>query len=53
MTFVPCQPCFFLFVRLKIKLIGHHFATIEVIKEELQAVLNTLTVHKFQNAFKK
>jgi hypothetical protein len=38
---------------LKIKLKGHHFDTIEVIKEELQAVLNTLTEHKFQNAFKK
>jgi hypothetical protein len=43
----------FLFFQLKIKLNGHHFDTIEVIKEEPQAVLNTLTGHDFQDAFKK
>jgi hypothetical protein len=38
---------------LKIKLEGCRFDTNEVIKEESQAVLNTLTEHKFQDAFKK
>jgi hypothetical protein len=38
---------------LKIKLSGPHFDTIEVIETELQAVLNTLTEHDFQGAFKK
>jgi hypothetical protein len=37
---------------LKIKLKGHHFDTIEVIEAESQAVLNTLTEHDFQDAFK-
>jgi hypothetical protein len=37
---------------LKIELKGHHFDIIEVIEAELQAVLNTLTEHYFQNAFK-
>jgi hypothetical protein len=36
---------------LKIKLKGHHFDTTEVIEAELQAVLNTLTEHNFQDAF--
>jgi hypothetical protein len=36
---------------LKIKLKGHHFDTIKVIKAELQGVLNTLTEHHFQDAF--
>jgi hypothetical protein len=31
---------------------GHHFDTIEVIDAESQAVLNTLTEHDFQDAFK-
>jgi hypothetical protein len=35
------------------KLKGHHFDTVKVIKAELQAVLNTLTEHNFQDAFKK
>jgi hypothetical protein len=35
------------------KLKGRHFDTIEVIDAELQAVLNTLTEHDFQDAFKK
>jgi hypothetical protein len=38
---------------LKIKLLGRHFDTIEVIESELQAVLNTLTEHDFEDAFKK
>jgi hypothetical protein len=38
---------------LKIKLKGLCFDTIDVIKEESQAVLNTLTQHDFQDAFKK
>jgi hypothetical protein len=32
---------------------GSHFDTIDVIKAESQAVLNTLTEHDFQDAFKK
>jgi hypothetical protein len=38
---------------LKIKLRGLHFDTTEVIGAESQAVLNTLTEHDFQDAFKK
>jgi hypothetical protein len=38
---------------LKIKLKSHHFYTIEVIKVESQAMLNTLIEHDFQDAFKK
>jgi hypothetical protein len=34
---------------LKIKLKGRHFDTIEVMEAELQAVLNTLTQHNFQD----
>jgi hypothetical protein len=37
---------------LKIKLKSRHFNTTVVIKAELQAVLNTLTEHGFQDAFK-
>jgi hypothetical protein len=36
-----------------IKLKGRHFDTTEVIEAESQAVLNTLTEHDFQDAFKK
>jgi hypothetical protein len=32
---------------------GRRFGTIEVIEAESQAVLNTLTEHNFQDAFKK
>jgi hypothetical protein len=32
---------------------GRHVYTIEVIKAESQAVLNTLTEHDFHDAFKK
>jgi hypothetical protein len=38
---------------MKIKLKGHHFDTIEMFEVEWQAVLNTLTEHKFQDAFRK
>jgi hypothetical protein len=38
---------------LKIKPKGRHFDTIEVNKTESQAVLNSLTEHDFQDAFKK
>jgi hypothetical protein len=44
---------FSLFPRLKIKLKGRHFNTIEVIKTKSQAVWNTPRKHDFQNAFKK
>jgi hypothetical protein len=37
---------------LKIKLKVRHFDTIEVLEAESQAVLNTLTEHGFQDAFK-
>jgi hypothetical protein len=43
----PCD--FFLFSQLK----GCHFDTIEAIKAEFQAVLNTVTEQNFQDAFKK
>jgi hypothetical protein len=35
-----------------IKLKGCHFDTTEIIEAESQAVLNTLTDHDFQDAFK-
>jgi hypothetical protein len=38
---------------LKIKLKGCHFHTVEAIEAKSQAVLNTLTEHDFQDAFKK
>jgi hypothetical protein len=38
---------------LKIKPKGRRFDTIEVIEAESQGVLNTLTEHDFQDAFKK
>jgi hypothetical protein len=50
-----CRPnlsYFSLFPRLKMKLKGRHFDTIEVIETESQRMLNTLTEHKFQDAFK-
>jgi hypothetical protein len=48
----PTHPTI-LFPRFKIKLKGSHFDTIEVMEAESQAVLNTLTEHGFQDAFKK
>jgi transposase len=60
MTVIPHPPyspdlasATFLFPQLKIKLKGPHFDTVEVIESESQAVLNTLTEHNFQDAFKK
>jgi hypothetical protein len=38
---------------MKIKLKGRHFDTTEVMEAGSQAVLNTLTKHDFQDAFKK
>jgi hypothetical protein len=38
---------------LKIKLRGRYFDTTEVIRAELQAVMNTLTEHDFQDGLKK
>jgi hypothetical protein len=43
----------FLFPRLKIKLKGRHFDTVEVIEAELRAMLSTLTEHDFQKRLKK
>jgi hypothetical protein len=37
---------------MEIKLKGRHFDIVEVMEAELQAVLNTLTEHGFQDAFK-
>jgi hypothetical protein len=51
MAVVPHPPNFFLVPRLKIKLKGRHFNTIEVIGAESQAVLNTLREHYCQDAF--
>jgi hypothetical protein len=39
--------------QLKIKLKGRHFDTTEVIKAESQAVMNILSEHDFQDAFKR
>jgi hypothetical protein len=60
-TVVPHPPCspdlppcgFSLFPRLKMKVKGHYFDILKVIKEESQVVLNTLTELNFQDAFKK
>jgi hypothetical protein len=59
MTVFPHQPhspdlapCYFSqFSRLKTKLKGRHFDTVEVMEAELQAVLNSLTEHDFQHTF--
>jgi hypothetical protein len=50
-TVVP-DPPYVLFSRLKKKLKGRHFDAIEVMEPESQAVLNSLTEHNFQGAFK-
>jgi hypothetical protein len=52
MTVVLHPTYFSLFPRLKVKLKSHHVDTNEVIEAETQAVLNTLTEHDFQDAFK-
>jgi hypothetical protein len=46
------NPTVLCFPRLKIKLKGRHFDTTELMKAESQAVLNSLTEHDFQDAFK-
>jgi hypothetical protein len=48
----PHPPYFSLFPRLKIKLKSHHYDRSGVTEAEPQAVLNTLTEHDFQDAFK-
>jgi len=61
MTVVPHPPyspdlatCdFFLFPKIKIKLKGRRFQTLEEIQAESQAVLNTLRENDFQECFKK
>jgi hypothetical protein len=45
----PCD--FFLFPKMKLKLKGRRFDTIEEIKAESQRVLDTLRVKDFQEAF--
>jgi hypothetical protein len=47
MSLFPHPPYFSLIPRLKIKLKGRHFDTIEMIRAESQAVLKTLTEHDF------
>jgi hypothetical protein len=49
----PPPTLLFLFPRLKIKPKARYFNTIEVIKAELQVVLNTITEHDFHDALKK
>jgi hypothetical protein len=51
MTVVPHPSYFSLFPRLKINLKCHRFDT--YIEAKLQVILNTLTEHGFQDAFKK
>jgi hypothetical protein len=47
----PCD--FFLFPKMKLKLKGRRFDTIEEIQPESHRVLGTLTEKVFQEAFKK
>ncbi|PNF43640.1 hypothetical protein B7P43_G00693 [Cryptotermes secundus] len=47
----PCD--FLLFPKMKIKLKGRRFDTVEEIQAETQTVLNTLTKKDFQDAFEK
>jgi hypothetical protein len=53
MTVFPHPPQFSLFPRLKIKLRGRHFDTIEVFEAESHELVNTLTERDFQDAIKK
>jgi hypothetical protein len=53
MAGIPHLSHFSLLPRLKIKLRGPHFDTIKVIEAESQVVLDNLTEHDFQDAFKK
>jgi hypothetical protein len=50
---VPHPPYFSLFPQFKAKRKGRRFDTFEVMEGESQAVLNTLTEHDFQDAFKE
>jgi hypothetical protein len=43
---------FFLFPKMKMKLKGRRFDTVEEIQAELQKLLNTLTQRDFQNSFR-
>jgi hypothetical protein len=52
MSVVPHPSYFSLIPLLKIKLKDRRFDTIEVFEAELQEVLDTLTEHDFQDAFK-
>jgi hypothetical protein len=52
-TDVPHPPYSSLLPRLEIDLKSRHFDAYEVIEAESQAVLNTVTEHNFQDAFKK
>jgi hypothetical protein len=54
MTMPSVLPCdFFLFPKIKLKLKGRRFDTIEEIQAESQRVLDSLTEKDFQQAFKK
>jgi hypothetical protein len=53
MTVDPYPSYFSPFPRLKIKLKGRHFNTMEAMEAEPQAVLDTFTGHDFQYALKK
>jgi hypothetical protein len=52
-TYFPSRTLLFSISLIKDKLKGRHFDTIEVVEAELQAALNNLTQHDFQDAFKK
>jgi hypothetical protein len=52
-TVVPHPHYFSLFLRLKMKLNGRHFDTIEVMEADSQALLNILIEHDFEDAFRK
>jgi hypothetical protein len=47
----PCD--FFLFPKMKLKLKGHWFVSIEEIQAKSQRVLDTLTEKDFQEVFQK
>jgi transposase len=49
----PYSPDFFLFPKMKIKLKGRRFYTVEEIQAEMLIALNTLTKKHFQDAFQK
>jgi hypothetical protein len=51
-TFLSYPPTLLLSVS-KLKLKSRHFDTIEVMEAELQVVLDTVTEHDFQDAFRK